>query len=1709
MKKAIAIVLAGILFISAIFVFPGRDSSLPAAQEVLASERNFEGGDEGSVASVADFDIDTVLDGHVARGGYVLAPTMLGARGIDALSSFVLRSPAPYGVGGPAITIEGQPAPSVVREDNNTFIITPAFPLTPNSVYVLTLNDEIFWAFQTDVLLEITGTLPRNQAINVPVRTGIEVTFSFGEHDISDDFRIAPHVDGRFIQRDSTAIFVPATPLSFGTVYTVRVRGITFSFETEPEPSVRVREPRNATVQFSGRYVEFPSFATPVVHFWLSHSTQHDRMRPAVDMNVYRFDDLNMAVSAVNRLAGAPWWTYFSHSRYEVDTSVLTRVSSETITERQPGRHWYESYTLPYLPIGFYVLNAVIGGEINSQIILQITDTAVQIIADESRALVWVNDMHTGMAAAGARVTVGNEVFVASSYGIAVVERDVAVGEYIMIEVDGIESVVFAHHGGFQHFWGWSDWEFARRPGLPGLRTNHTIDQYWSVLQLDRTLFQRSDTVNLWGFVQGRRDTEITHVTAVLTEHSWWWDEGGRDTLLRQNIPVMYGAYNAEINLPHLSPGSYEIVIFHGDVALNSIFLTVMDYVTPPYRMVVSADQAAIFARQEVTFTANTQFFEGTPVPDLGITHDFWAWELLVNAPRVRTAATDIDGNMSVTVTPSASSENVQGERQVTFSAEATLPEIGWVHQSTDVRVFVNDIHARPRAFRDGADATLSIATHDIYLGRLNDGTAVRWDDFLGEPTVGQIFDVQIYEIWWERVRSGEFYCHVTRETVPRYRHTRRQTRLQTFSMTSGADGVATHDFTVPNVERRSYEARITTTDGNGRTIRHNVFIGRNFESFFQRADDDSIFLYGARAEGYNIGDVVELTVMRGAEPVSTGNFLFVVVQGDILSYHIGSNPLELEFTERHVPNAQVFAYHFNGHTYNSGGHMSQRLRFNLEEREILITVETCSETYRPGETPTFTVTTTDADGNPIATNVNISLVDEALFSLMDYSVDTLSMLYLDVSDVLRFSLTTHRTFVSDGIEEEWGDRLMTRQVDYAAGFAMGIAAPAASPGGGFEAESAEHADDGQRGGQIRQRFEDTAMFVSVRTNAQGVATFAMPLPDNITSWRVTASAVSECLHAGNTVQTLRVTLPMFLHYTMASVFLVGDIPTIGVNAFGTALGGGEQVEFRVWREDSPDDVRTAMGVAFERVNIPLWEKSEEGFGAIIIDASVAGFSDAVRHEYQVTQSHRMVDTTVFYEVVAGMTFDANATGLTSITFLDHGRGRFLHDLFNLRHTWWGGARVESLVAAREANALIQRHFPDINLFRNVSGFEILDYQTQSGGMAILPHSSAELEVTAKLLPFIKEEIDIQAMRRYLRNIVDNSATDNKILALYGLALLGEPVLLDLQAYALLDNLSMRNLAYVGLGFAALGDMHSARDIYVKIIPHIQAIAPYYRVNASGSRVQIVADTMAVSLLAARLGEPQAQGMFEYANAARMSGFLWDWRGRPNTRFMNEYLLMRLERLHFISMEIENHSPEGASITYTLFGETVTRQLGHGGSFNLRIPAQNLATDFALVSVTGEVGAVSIVRIPMEDIEPIDNNVTVRRQFFRAGTNTPVTEFAQDELIRVEITVNYGADDVGGTYVITDFLPAGLTLVRNSARIVTRSTSGRHHAWATTEGQRVTFHDHNERFNRIHTYFYYARVVNPGTFRAEGTVVQSLGVREYIVVGECVVVVIE
>ena len=421
MKKLTALLLAAMMLISACGTqIPSAGSEIIDIGETVVSERTFSSAPAVPLAITGEHtpvSLD-ILNNFDPREGFTIAPIMFTDTGIDVLTSFLVRTPTDT---PPALSIDGQPTPTLARQEANVFIVIPAVPLTYNSVYTLRIardgQPSITWAFQTTSRFEIISTLPRHQAFNVPLETGIEFNFSIdGNTNIEEHFSIYPSVEGRFTRHGSTTVFMPIDPLEEGQIYTVTISpGVTlygtnntisselvFSFETTA-PSTHQNDNNNASVHFFTSYVEFPSFEAPSVDFWFNQP-RAGRTRPPIEVNLYEIETTAQGVAAVNRLTNSQNWARWSAEQNFIDTQGLNRMLSFEVTERQesPRSSWDEAIQLPTnLPPGFYLLDVLVDGN-RSQMVIQITDLAVQVLSDNDRTILWINDMTTGLPAAGA-----------------------------------------------------------------------------------------------------------------------------------------------------------------------------------------------------------------------------------------------------------------------------------------------------------------------------------------------------------------------------------------------------------------------------------------------------------------------------------------------------------------------------------------------------------------------------------------------------------------------------------------------------------------------------------------------------------------------------------------------------------------------------------------------------------------------------------------------------------------------------------------------------------------------------------------------------------------------------------------------------------------------------------------------------------------------------------------------------------------------------------------------------------------------------------------------------------------------------------------------------------------------------------------------------------------------------------------------------------
>ena len=145
----------------------------------------------------------------------------------------------------------------VTDADGRGATLRPAAPLAAGAAYRFTLDDPAGapltgWAFQVAGPPRVVGTLPTNESTDVPVDTGIEITFDQGGVAVKPDdiaVRLVPDgtvVAGAIEMHGRAVVFVPDGKLLAGRVYEVGVRAgtgataqadglardVTFAFQT-------------------------------------------------------------------------------------------------------------------------------------------------------------------------------------------------------------------------------------------------------------------------------------------------------------------------------------------------------------------------------------------------------------------------------------------------------------------------------------------------------------------------------------------------------------------------------------------------------------------------------------------------------------------------------------------------------------------------------------------------------------------------------------------------------------------------------------------------------------------------------------------------------------------------------------------------------------------------------------------------------------------------------------------------------------------------------------------------------------------------------------------------------------------------------------------------------------------------------------------------------------------------------------------------------------------------------------------------------------------------------------------------------------------------------------------------------------------------------------------------------------------------------------
>ena len=1538
---------------------------------------------------------------------------------------------------------------STTTTADGTVLLAPATPLLPGVVYRFELAGPAgelvdSWAFQARQPLRIIETLPSDQSTDVPLETGIEVTFDQdGVGEVPSHVTIQPATPGRFETHGRTVAFVPDRPLTAQAIYTVTIsKGIAvtatgeatevdtrFAFETAAkESAAQIGAP-----QFQNDVVESRTADRPVLGMW---STWEENKAPkTLAIEVFRLRDLDAAVDAFRSIRTQPRWARWSSSGLVATTNLTRVLGADVRLNANLGAYWF---SLPEtLPVGWYLVQT--GSPQRAQVVLQVTNVAAYLAVSETRTLVWANDLRTKAPIVGAAVAgQGTDIGTTNGDGLADGPTPAGLlpktGTRCDQPCDPVVTVRTAD---------------GRQVFLPVSSTHDRLEwtgefyawsgadpSFWSVLHTDRSRYRTTDTINVWGMARSRGDGAVPgNVTVRLTVASDY-GPAGAPVATRTAPTGPTGAFVASIPLVGMPEGTYAVQMLVADTIIRTLYLTVGSIAKPAYHLDVTTGRRVYVAGDRIKVTVNAGFFEGTPVPGV---------RLRIGGEVERTVTTAVDGS-AVTALTATPDEDQEDPAYRTVDVSPARPEEGeiaaasreyYVFPSTRIldgtaRVVSGDIDVR---------GSVHVLARDRVERAVGAGQGIWELDARGAAVGGATVTARFIEIVPVRRTEGTRYDFIEKRVVPIVYVDLTDRDAGTVRARTAADG-SFHVVLPDAVKGHDYRVVLSVGDPDGHVARRSLNASSDIVPAREGEGATLRLTAAADPHPYAIGESIDLTM---ADPDATARdgsrYLFFTAQQGIRSAVVQtSRRFRTPFATWAPPGFDIAAVRWTGTGFV--GAVGYSAQFRSEDRRLGIQLTPDAPRYAPGQRATIAVRTTDADGRPTPATVVLRAVDEKLFSIGAAEADDpLNDLYVPLSPGIVGTYTSHH-----------------------------------APRQGFEG------GDTTGGGDERDDFRDSLLFEAITTGADGRGKVSFGLSDDLTSWRVSASAVSTDLEAGSNSVLVPVGLPFFVDATIAPEYLTADRPNLAIRTFGSALAAGASVTVEVSAPGLGFASGSLRGTAFGAISVPL-PALKPGVQTVTIAATTGTGAD--RRTDTLTRTFRVVDTRLTRAVQSltelseggASTFGAGTlkggTGLTSIVVSDATAGRFLPALQELSQT--DGARFERAFSAAMANGILADRFKIDAEALDATTFAVERYQG-GDGISILPFASADLELSAFVAIVGPDRVNRGRLASYLRSIAADAdeTRERKALAVAGLAGLGEPVLPEIQRLAADPALTVRERLYVGIGAAAAGDLRTARSIAAALIAAGgEQVGTVARLRAGSSAADTTTATALMAVLAAMIGDHRAPSFWAYVAA----------NPDPDQ-------LQSLRELAYVSASLERVGHEPASFAWTVDGKREVVDLADGGGFHLSLTSSQAAT-LSIERVSGSIDVLAGWRDATSPsaFQP-DPQVTIERSV------RPSASVDGSDLVIVDLRVTFGRQAAKGCHDVVELVPSGLMPVGPSAAWVDPNTE--HSAYVDATGpydqsaSTVRFCAGPEVSSPQHTLRYFARVITPGTYVWEPAIAQSV-----------------
>lgn len=1125
-------------------------------------------------------------------------------------------------------------------EDDRAVQLTPQELLALNTAYQLqitgsaraangeaSLGDTATVTYQTVPFPGIVRTVPTAGGPVERFQRGITIQFASPMNwaTVEDRIRIdpAPERMTTFINQFSNEITLDFN-LELNTPYSVVVPG------TVADPyGNTLGEPYTFRFTTPGR-VPIASLALPprLSQFSTSFSTNVD----VIQVNVSQLDlalyDVGLPLNLLNRPydvtdynpAASPLRTWSLPQTNERDavTTLTVPLAGEGGGTLAPGVY--------FLTVDAPETNEEVRFWQNQRQLLVVSDTNIVVKEMFGAVHVWVTDLASGQPAAGQSLTMYSEQGV--SLGTAVSDQNgFAQFDYNPTNsyLEGV-TVISGQPGQAGFGVGSSLWDQGIMPWQFDIPANSSdeIDTL-AYLYTDRPIYRPGDTVYFKGIARdtnyGRYLTPtVTNLDLRVASNNFFGGEAFERTL-----PVTVGpdgTFSGEYQLPQdINVGSYQFYVQMPDVEAYRSF-TVAEYRAPEFLVGLTPEQPEQLRGETVTVELNADYFFGGPATDLPV--EWTAYEqayqpMPVDGPFFSfgdnanffyedpglfggfgggggtfgnyliggNGRTDGNGRLLIELPADLLQDAEAGSRVITIEANVL-----------DLSEFA--VTSRARVVLHAAETYVGITPED-FIGRANTESTVNlqtiaWD---GTAVPNQSVEVVFYRRDWVPERTQDYGMYYTRwEAV--------DTEVARTTVTTNGQGQASASFTPE--EGGTYIAVATVTDDGGREqiSSTTIWVADSGQIGWQIDPRDKTMDLTADATGYAPGDTARVLVQSPfSEPVQAW---LTIERGQLLEQRVitlagSSDVLEIPITAEMAPNAFVTVTAIKGATGGSDPYPELRLGIaelpvSTEQQTLTVTLTPQQDTLGPGDTAVYTIAVTDYQGNPVQADVSLALVDLAVLTLKeDNAPNIVDAFYAE--QPYRSRLGSGLVFSGEGYPIE----IPVEQLGLGGG------------GGDFSAETALARAAGDEDG-VRQDFPDTAFWqASLTTDADGQATVEIPLPDNLTTWRLSSKAVTaeETLVGQNSVDIVT-TLPLLVRPVTPRFFTVGDVVELGAIVNNNT---GDALETAVTLEATGV---TLTGDATQTITVPAngqqlvrWPVTVENVADVDLTFSVEGgdYSDA------------------------------------------------------------------------------------------------------------------------------------------------------------------------------------------------------------------------------------------------------------------------------------------------------------------------------------------------------------------------------------------------------------------------------------------------------------------------------------------------------------------